>query len=156
MRTRNAFWLFPMSMDSLLAFAGEHAMLSLALLGLTLALAYTELARLFSAHKPINPAGLTALINREDALLVDISPLADFEKGHIAGAKNVQLSQFDPESKLLAKVRDLPVVVTCRSGMTASTAAKRLVKAGFKKVYWLDGGNAAWQQANLPLVKGKA
>jgi rhodanese-related sulfurtransferase len=145
-----------MSMDSLLAFAGEHAVLSLALLGLTLAIIYTEISRLFSGFKAVNPAGLTELINREDALLIDISPTGDFEKGHIAGARSVQLSQFDPESKLLAKVRDLPVVVTCRSGTTASDAARRLVKAGFKKVYWLDGGNAAWLQANLPLVKGKA
>jgi rhodanese-related sulfurtransferase len=145
-----------MSMDSLLAFARDNGMLSLALLGLTLALVYTEIARLFTGFKPITPATLTALINREDALLVDVSPSGDFEKGHIAGAKNVQVSQFDPESKLLAKVRDLPVVVTCRSGVTASAAAKRLVKAGFKKVYLLEGGNAAWQQASLPLVKGKS
>ena len=144
-----------MTLDSLLAFAGEHALLSLALLGLTLALVYTEVARLFSGFKSVNPAGLTALINREDALLVDISPVGDFEKGHIAGAKSVQLSQFDPESKLLAKVRDLPVVVTCRSGTASSDAAKKLVKAGFKQVYWLDGGVAAWQQASLPLVKGR-
>ena len=145
-----------MSMDSLLAFASEHAMLSLALLGLTLALIYTEVSRLVSGYKAVNPAAVTTLINREDALLVDVSPLADFEKGHIAGAKNVQVSQFDPENKLLAKVRDLPVVVTCRTVTAFADAAKRLVKAGFKKVHWLDGGVAAWQQASLPLVKGKA
>lgn len=145
-----------MFMDSLLAFARDNALLSLTLLGLSVALIYTEVARLFSGFKAVSPAELTALINREDALLVDISPSGDFEKGHIAGAKSVQLSQFDPESKLLAKVRDLPVVVTCRSGLTATGAARRLVKAGFKKVYFLDGGNAAWQQASLPMVKGKA
>ncbi|MCX7042792.1 MAG: rhodanese-like domain-containing protein [Gammaproteobacteria bacterium] len=144
-----------MTLDSLLAFAGEHALLSLALLGLTLALVYTEVARLFSGFKSVNPAGLTALINREDALLVDLSASTDFEKGHIPGAKNVAPSQFDPESKLLAKVRDLPVVVTCRSGTASADAAKKLVKAGFKKVYWLDGGIGAWQQANLPLTKGR-
>lgn len=145
-----------MSIDRLFAFAGDHAMLSLILLGLTLAIIYTEVTRLFSGVKEVNPAGLTALINREDALLVDVSPLNDFEKGHIAGARNVQVSQFDPESKLLAKLHELPVVVTCRSGTASADAAKRLVKAGFKKVYWLDGGVAAWQQASLPLVKGKA
>lgn len=145
-----------MPMDRLLAFAGEHQVLSLALLGLTLALIYSEISRLFSGFKPVNPAGLTGLINRDDALLVDVSAIADFEKGHIAGAKNVQVSQFDPENKLLAKVRDLPVVVTCRTGAASADAAKRLVKAGFKQVYWLDGGVSAWQQANLPLVKGRA
>ena len=57
---------------------------------------------------------------------------------------------------MLAKVRELPVAVACRTGTASADAAKRLVKAGFKQVFWLDGGVAAWQQANLPLVKGKA
>jgi rhodanese-related sulfurtransferase len=56
---------------------------------------------------------------------------------------------------VLAKVRDLPVVVACRTGTASSAAARKLAKAGFKQVYWLDGGVAAWQQANLPLVKGR-
>ena len=30
-----------------------------------------------------------------------------------------------------------------------------VLKAGFKRVYWLDGGVAAWQQSNLPLAKGR-
>ena len=38
---------------------------------------------------------------------------------------------------------------------TASDAAKRLVKAGFKHVSVLDGGIGAWQSADLPLVKGR-
>lgn len=145
-----------MSTDQLLAFAGEHNLLVLALAGLTLALVYTEVTRLLVGFKSVTPATLTSLINREDALLVDVSPAPDFEKGHIAGARNVQMSQFDPENKLLAKVRDLPVVVACRSGNASVDAAKRLVKAGFKQVYWLDGGVASWQQANLPLVKGRS
>jgi rhodanese-related sulfurtransferase len=57
---------------------------------------------------------------------------------------------------VLAKVKDLPVVLACRNGVGSADAAKRLVKAGFKQVFWLDGGVAAWQQADLPLVKGKA
>lgn len=145
-----------MSLDTLLAFAGEHPLLSLAFVGLTLAIVYHEVSRLFVGYKAVNPAGLTALVNRENALLVDVSPSADFEKGHIVGAKNVAMSQFDPENKVLAKVKDLPVVLACRSGVNSADAAKRLVKAGFKQVFWLDGGVAAWQQADLPLVKGKA
>ena len=79
----------------------------------------------------------------------------DFEKGHIPGARHVALSQFDPENKELAKVRDLPVAVYCKAGTTSAQAATRLVKAGFKHVFWLGGGLAAWQQADLPVVKGK-
>ena len=47
------------------------------------------------------------------------------------------------------------MVLVCRTGQTAGAAAKRLKKAGFEKVYVLDGGVAAWQQADLPLVKGR-
>jgi len=145
-----------MTLQTLLAFASDHLMLSLLFVGLTLALIYNEVARLFTGFKSVTPAQLTALINRDDALLIDLSAAGDFEKGHIAGAKNLAMSQFDPENKLLIKARELPVALTCRSGTVSAEAAKRLVKAGFKSVYWLDGGVAAWQQAELPLVKGKA
>lgn len=130
-------------------------MLSFGLLALTVALIYTEVARLFRGYKALRPAELTALINRDNALVVDLSPSGDFEKGHIAGSKSVQLSQFDPESKLLAAAKALPVVVVCRTGQASGDAARRLKKAGFEHVYWLDGGIAAWQQADLPLVKGR-
>ena len=95
------------------------------------------------------------MINRDDALVVDLRPAADFEKGHIAGAKNVQMAQFDPENKHLAPAKALPVVLVCKSGETASGAAKRLRKAGFANVNVLEGGVQAWQGADLPLVKGR-
>ena len=144
-----------MTFAELAAFAGRHPILSLLLAGLTLAILWTELSRLTRGFKALRPAELTTLINREDALLVDLSPAGDFEKGHIAGARNIAPGQFDPEHKQLAKARDLPVVVTCRSGQASLAAAARLRKAGFNRVHWLDGGIAAWQQANLPLVRGR-
>lgn len=144
-----------MNFQELLAFAERHPYLSFALVGLTLAIVYTEIARLFRGFKALRPAELTGLMNRDNALVIDLSASNDFEKGHIAGSKSVQPSQFDPENKLLANAKDLPVVVVCRSGQASADAAKRLKKAGFTQVYWLDGGIAAWQQADLPLVKGR-
>lgn len=136
-----------------MAFAGRHPYLSLALAGLTLALIYNELAGRLSGIQRIGPAQLTALINRDNALVVDLRPPADFDKGHIAGAKNVQLSQFDPENKQLAPAKALPVVLVCKVGESANSAAKRLRKAGFSQVSVLQGGVQAWQAADLPLVK---
>ena len=144
-----------MDFQALLAFAERHPLPSLALAGLTVAIIYTEIARLFRPYKALRPAELTALINRENALVVDLSASGDFEKGHIPGSKSVQPSQFDPESKLLAPAKALPVVAVCRTGQASADAAKRLKAAGFAQVYWLDGGIAAWQQAELPLVKGR-
>ena len=144
-----------MTLDTLLAFAGRHPLLSIGLVALTVAIIANEVVRLFRPYKALRPAGLTALINRENALVVDLSASGDFEKGHIAGSRNVMPSQFDPENKQLAAARALPVVVVCRTGQASSGAAARLKKAGFEQVYWLDGGIAAWQQADLPLVKGR-
>ena len=136
-----------------MAFAGRHPYLSLGLAGLTLALIYNELAGRLSGVRRIGPAQLTALINRDNALVVDLRPAADFDKGHIAGAKNVQLSQFDPENKQLTAAKALPVVLVCKVGETANNVAKRLLKAGFSQVNVLEGGVQAWQAADLPLVK---
>lgn len=138
------------------AFAESTPVLSLALVGLTIALIVTEIAQLFRGYKALRPAELTALINRENALVIDLSAGGDFEKGHIAGSRNVMASKFDPGSKLLADAKDQPVVLVCRNGQGSAGAAKKLKQAGFTRVYWLDGGIAAWQGAELPLVKGRA
>ena len=144
-----------MNFEELWAFLGRNPMLSLALAGITVAIIYTELMRVFRGFKGLRPAELTALVNREDALVVDLRPAAEFEKGHIPGSKNVQMAQFDPENKALAGAKSLPVVAVCKTGVTAVDAARRLRKAGFEKVYLLEGGIGAWQQADLPLAKGR-
>jgi rhodanese-related sulfurtransferase len=111
--------------------------------------------RLFRGYKALAPSQVTALINQENALVVDLRAPNDFQEGHIAGSRNVQMSQFDPENKQLAPARTLPIVLVCQNGITVNGAAKRLKKAGFERVHILDGGITAWRQANLPLVKGK-
>jgi rhodanese-related sulfurtransferase len=136
-------------------FIGNHTWLSLLFVIILVALVFGEIKRLTQKYKDINPSELTLLINRENALVVDISPHANFEQGHIPGARHVAMSQFDPENKDLAKAKELPVVVVCRSGQTAKGAAARLVKAGFTRVHLLHGGMASWRQANMPMATGK-
>ncbi|MHC9083658.1 rhodanese-like domain-containing protein [Luteimonas sp. RIT-PG2_3] len=144
-----------MNLEALLAFFGRQPMLSLLLAALTVAIIVNEILRLTRGFKTLRPAEATALINRENALVIDLRAIADFEKGHIPGSKNVLMSQFDPENKQLAPAKALPVVLVCKTGQTANDAAKRLRKAGFSQVFVLDGGIAGWQQADLPLVKGR-
>ena len=147
--------MFHVTFAELADFAGRNPILSLAFAGLTVAIIWNEIAGRTGGFKRIGPAELTGMINRDNALVVDLRPIADFEKGHIAGSKNVQMSQFDPENKQLAAAKALPVVLVCKTGQTAGDAAKRLKKAGFEQVYVLDGGIGGWQQADLPLAKGR-
>jgi rhodanese-related sulfurtransferase len=137
-------------------FLGNHLYLTLGFIGVLLALVVSEAQRFTRGYKSTTPAGLTHLINRENALVIDVSSLQDFEKGHIPGARHVAMSQFDPESKDLAKAKELPVAVYDRNGQMSGKAAQRLVKAGFSRTYWLDGGLAAWTEAQLPLAKGRS
>ena len=137
-------------------FLGNHLVLAMLLAGVLVALIGNEVSSLFRGYRELTPAALTRLINRDSPLLVDLSAAPDFEKGHIPGARNVQMSQFDPENKDLAPVKDRPVAVYCRAGTTSAQAAAKLVKAGFKQVFWLGGGLASWRDANLPLAKGRS
>lgn len=141
--------------EELVAFAGRNPMLSAALVGLTVAIIVTEVRRLFRGFKALKPVELVQLMNAGDAVVVDLSASSDFEKGHIAGSKNAQAGQFGPEHKLVATAKQRPVVLVCRAGTASETAAKALKKAGFEQVSVLDGGLPAWQQAELPLVKGR-
>jgi rhodanese-related sulfurtransferase len=136
-------------------FLRNHLELSLALVALVIALIVTEILVLLRKYKALTPAGLTQLINRDSPLLIDLSAIADFEKMHVPGARHVAMSQFDPEHKDLVKARELPVVVMDKDGRTSDGAAQRLTKAGFTRVYTLTGGVLAWQQAQLPVAKGK-
>ena len=145
-----------MNYEELLAFAGRNPMLSLALVGLTVAIIATEVARLFRGYKSLKPSELTHMINAGGTTVIDLSAAADFEKGHIAGSRNVQPAQLNASHKLLANAKQSPVVLLCRTGNASATAAKALKKAGYEQVYVLDGGLPAWQAADLLLVKGRA
>lgn len=145
-----------MFFERLPEFIGNHFILVALFLLAALMLISTEFSALTRRYRSVTPAELTRLVNRDNALLVDVSAHAEFEAGHIAGSKHVAMAQFDPENKDLTKVKELPVVLVCRNGPTSATAAAKLSAAGFTKVHWLDGGVAAWKAAELPLAKGKA
>lgn len=145
-----------MFFERLPQFFGNHYLLFAAFAAVVLILIGTEFGRLTRRFKMVSPAELVRLINRDNALIVDVSVQADFDKAHIAGSRHVAMEKFDPENKELARVRELPVVVVCRSGTTAQSACGRLAKAGFTQVHCLEGGLNAWIGAEMPVVKGKA
>lgn len=92
------------------------------------------------------------LINRERAVLIDVSDEAAFVKGHAAGAKSVPLSALEG-SKALPKKKNVPVIVLCPTGSRAPRAVAMLKKLGYEQVHALSGGTAAWRQAGLPVEK---
>ena len=101
----------------------------------------------------VDAAGATVLINREDALVIDVRPMADFNQGHIVGAKNIPINGFKNQLGQLDKYKDRTIVVRCRSGSQSQGACKTLRDAGFSKVFNLRGGIMGWQSASLPVTR---
>ena len=101
----------------------------------------------------ISTAEATNLINREDALLVDVREADEFAKGHILGAKNIPLSQLEASEGELEKHKSKPVILHCETGNRSATAMSTLRAKGFERAVNLAGGYAGWKQAGLPVEK---
>ncbi|MDH5432538.1 MAG: rhodanese-like domain-containing protein [Gammaproteobacteria bacterium] len=96
---------------------------------------------------------LTNLVNRENAVVIDIRGQADFNKGHIHGAINVPLSQIKNGTKDLEKHFDKPIIMVCNNGIQVNGGCEILRKSGAEKLYKLVGGMSSWTGENLPVVK---
>jgi rhodanese-related sulfurtransferase len=101
----------------------------------------------------VNTLQATQLMNRDDALVVDLRPAAEFAGGHILGARNIPLAELERRAGELDKHKAKPLIVHCGDGNRAGSGAALLRKHGFSNVLNLSGGYAAWQQAGLPVEK---
>lgn len=143
-------------MTQFIEFFGNHPLLSGIWVVLFVLIVASWFKSMFSSIKAISPTQLTLLVNRENAVVVDIRSEDDFRKGHITGAKNLTQAQIDAQQLAgLEKQKDAPIIVVCQAGMSANKAAASLAKQGFTKVSILQGGMGTWTGASLPVVKTK-
>ena len=105
----------------------------------------------------VGTAEAVRLMNREKAVLIDISEPAEYATGHAGGARNVPFGQLEAaNNKALPSNKALPLVLVCPTGARSSRAVALLKKAGYENVRSLAGGLAAWREANLPVEKSAA
>lgn len=103
----------------------------------------------------ISPAQATTLINREDAIVVDVRESAEYSAGHLLNARHIPLGELEKRLSELDKFKDKPVILNCQSGSRSASACGVLRKAGFNNVHNLEGGIAAWEQAGMPISRRK-
>lgn len=139
-------------MEQVIEFVGNHPLLAggfAAVLGL---LIYTEVMRNLRGLKELSPAQAVPWINDPDAVVVDVSPVADFNKGHIVDARNIQASRLaDPDAEIL-KLKSKKLLLVCKSGQSAVPAAVSLLKMGAKDVAVLKGGMTQWRSDQFPVT----
>ena len=95
----------------------------------------------------------TQMINREDALVLDLRDAAEYARGHIIGAKNVPLADLERRVAEFDKHKARPVIVHCDTGSLANRAVGVLKDRGFASVHNLAGGYRGWLQGGLPVEK---
>jgi rhodanese-related sulfurtransferase len=95
----------------------------------------------------------TQLMNRSDALVVDLRGAEDYAKGHILGAKSIPLADLERRAAELDKYKAKPLILHCGDGSRAGSGISTLRAKGFDKAHNLSGGYAAWLEAGLPTEK---
>jgi rhodanese-related sulfurtransferase len=98
--------------------------------------------------------GAVQLINREKAVVIDVSEADEFAAGHVGGAKNLPLGQLAEKLPAAVKNKAVPVILVCATGARASRALAVAKKLGYEQAQCLAGGLKAWKEANLPVEKG--
>lgn len=107
-----------------------------------------------STVREIGAMEATALINRRNAVLLDVREPKEYEGGRIPNAVQLPHSQLANRGQELKKLTARPVIAYCARGQRSRTAAGALRKIGFSEVYTLRGGLRAWSEAGLPVEKG--
>lgn len=137
----------------LLEFFSNHPGLVMAFFVILGALIWTLFQGRSHGIKKVNPSDATRLINSEEAIVLDVRNDSEFRQGHILNSIHIPQGYLNDQMQKIEKHRDRPIITACKTGNDAPRVGGMLAKRGFQKVYSLNGGIAAWEAANLPLVK---
>jgi rhodanese-related sulfurtransferase len=102
----------------------------------------------------VTPSQAVHLMNRERAIVVDVSETSEFASGHVVGAKSVPLGQLEQRLAEAVKNKTVPLILVDGTGARSQRALGVAKNLGYDKAQVLAGGLKAWKEANLPLEKG--
>jgi rhodanese-related sulfurtransferase len=131
----------------------NHWGLWLALLLVLLLIFFNEFLMQKNRAKELSPQAAVNMINHENAIIVDLRDPEAFRSGHIIDAIRATAEDFSQQR--MDKYKTKPLILVCARGLQSSQLVAKLKEQGFTNPMVLAGGMAAWQAAELPLIKGK-
>lgn len=137
----------------LMTFIANNWFLFVALIVVVALIVAEPLRRKIYRVEQANPVDTVNLINRQNAVVVDVRDNNDFRNGHILGAINIPVGELVTRSQELEKYKKRPIVVSCAIGQSALKGALVFRRLGFDDVRTLAGGMAAWERSQLPVEK---
>ncbi len=101
----------------------------------------------------LNANDAVTLMNRQKAVVIDVSDAKEFAEGHIVGARNLPLDELEAKLPGAVKNKALPLIFVCSNGARANRGVAVAKKLGHENVQSLTGGMGAWRSAGLPVEK---
>ncbi len=86
-------------------------------------------------------------------VLLDVRSAAEFEKGRIPGAVNIDINSSKFTEKVSALDKNKTYLVNCAAGVRSAKACQKLESLGFKQLYDLGPGFDGWKKAHKPIEK---
>lgn len=130
----------------------NHNWVNIALASIVLVLVLPRIIRSWSV-KQVSPIEATELVNRQQALVLDVRNGVEVAGGRLPGAMHIPLGELESRLAELEAWRNKPIIVNCQMGGRSLSACQILKNHGFSDIYNLKGGIAAWRQANLPVQR---
>ncbi len=84
------------------------------------------------------------LLAMDNIQLVDVRTPEEYMEGFIADFQNIDFLSPTFDDDILKLDKEKPVMLYCRSGGRSAKCAKKMLEAGFVKIYDLDGGITKW------------
>lgn len=105
-----------------------------------------------SGLEPVTRRELEARLKAGDVVVLDVRPLAEFEAGHVPGARSVPVGEL---RRLRSLAKDVEIVAYCRGPYCAyaDEAVRQLRRRGFA-ARRLEDGFPEWKRAGLPIAAG--
>ncbi len=130
-------------------FVSEQWMLVSLLIVLLYAYVWTEKIK---GGPTLSIHSATRVINRGEAIVVDLREAKEFKTGHIVDAMNIPHNKLKDQLTQLEAQKSKTLILVDKMGQHAGNAGRLLKAEGFT-VNRLEGGISEWQNQNLPLVK---
>ncbi|RBP33501.1 rhodanese-related sulfurtransferase [Marinobacter pelagius] len=137
-------------MDRLFEFVVNHYILVSLFVAFLVAILILEARR---GGAKVSAQAAVNLINKDEAVVVDIRDRKEFGEGRITGSVNIPLNSLKSRASELNKFKDKQIIVADKMGQHSAMAVKQLNAEGFTNVVRLNGGIGDWKASNLPLVK---
>jgi rhodanese-related sulfurtransferase/DNA-binding HxlR family transcriptional regulator len=101
----------------------------------------------------VRRAELARRLKRGDVVVIDVRPTAEYQAGHIAGARSIPIAELNRRLREVPKSRGVVAYCRGRYCVFADDAVRALRRKGFRAAR-LEDGFPEWRDEGLPVSFG--